>query len=70
MYIHQEAVVRWRAFGDAMNRGQMTRTRLLLWIPGVFLLRLLRKLIDQSSIACCGFAFRQLCMQRPSHNLK
>ena len=50
--------------------GQVTRARLLLWIPGVFLLRLLRKLIDQSSIACCGFAFRQLCMQRPSHKPK
>ena len=43
--------MRWRAFGDAMmNKGQATRARLLLWIHGVFVLRLLRKLIDRSRV--------------------
>ena len=38
-------------FGDAMmNGGQVTRARLLSWIPGVSLLRLLRKLIDRSRV--------------------
>ena len=51
MYINQEALLRWRAFGDAMmNGGQVTRARLLSWIHGVFLLRLLRKLIDRSRV--------------------
>ena len=30
--------------------GQVTRARLLSWIHGVFLLRLLRKLIDRSRV--------------------
>ena len=51
MYINQKAVVRWRAFGNAMmNGGQVTRARVLLCIHGVFLLRLLRKLIDRSRV--------------------
>ena len=51
MYINQEALLRWRAFGDAMmNGGQVTRARLLSWMHGVFLLRLFRKLIDRSRV--------------------
>ena len=51
MYINQKAVVRWRAFGNAMmNGGQVTRARLLSWMHGVFLLRLFRKLIDRSRV--------------------
>ena len=51
MYINQEALLRWRPFGDAMmNGGQVTRARVLLCIHGVFLLRLLRKLIDRSRV--------------------